>query len=84
MSTCCLIYAPFQTRKPTHDCNQQKNRKIRVIKTLPEFMRIKPVLMDNAVAVAAVGRGRKAERALGWLRAGLGQGEDNHSTDQVG
>ena len=57
---------------------------MRVIKTLPEFMRIKPVLMDNAVAVAAVGRGRKAERALGWLRAGMGQGEDNHSTDQVG
>ena len=47
-------------------------------------MRIKPVLIDNAVAVAAVGRGRKAERALGWLRAGLGQGEDNHSTDQAG
>ena len=31
---------------------------MRVIKTLPELMRIKPVLMDNAVDLAAVGRGR--------------------------
>ena len=65
---------------------------MRVIKTLPELMSIKPVLMDNAVAVAAAGRGRTtgrtswvvSDRALGWLRAGLDQGDDKHCTCQVG